>query len=386
VSIGKVLPDSTVSDDDRNNQSLVALSGAILLSAVGSLPLHLFPLIVVAVIADGTFSTVSAGWIATAILLGQLLSSLILPMLNIPSIRAIPAIGAVLLLLLGLVITAQETLWSYYLGWFLVGNSCGILLYLGTVSASNYRHTTFAFSIRLGVVLILAGLMVGILIVSDAADSYRGLLLVLILAFGFICLIGLITYRPVMPPSESAMQNENHRWEGPQLSGLGGLFVLFVGQVGFLAYVFQEAIARGMPLVDSTWSIAGMKFLAGIWLIVWASCNFSGGRHSHFLSLGILIATGIAIASYATNFVIFLVSLLIFEIAFTMLTSRFMAKVAESNRQLAGPWLTATVLLGAACGPPLNGIAIAADLGLYFLLLAVCSSFTPALWTRMYMS
>ena len=386
MSVGEALPNPTVTNDERDNQSIVALCGAILLSTVGSLPLHLFPLIVVSVIADGTFSTASAGWIATATLLGQLLSSSILPILNIHCVRTIPAIGAVLLLLLGLIVTAQETMWSYYLGWFLVGNSCGILLYLGTVSASNYRHTTFAFSMRLGVVLILAGLMVGVLIASNATVSYQSLLMVLILAFGFICLIGLITYRPVMPPSGSAMQNESCRWEGPQRFGLGGLFVLFVGQVGFLAYVFQEAIERGMPLVDSTWSVAGMKFLAGIWLIVLASCNFSGGRHSHFLSLGILIAIGIATASYVTNFAVFLVSLLIFEIAFTMLTSRFMAKLAESNRQLAGPWLTAIVLLGAACGPPLNGIAISSDLGTYFLVLAMGSSFAPALWHRTFMS
>lgn len=369
---------------NRAKQSPIALFGAILLSAAGSLPLHLIPLIVVALTIDGRVSVVGAGWVGSAILLGQLSSSLALPMLKVSVVHRISAFCAVFLLLLGLTITTLAGSISLYLGWCLVGSSCGVLMYLGTVSASHYRRTTFAFSLRLGVVLILAGSTAGGLVGSNALVSYQSFLTTLFLIFGLICAVGLMLYSPTTHDVRVATQGQHHHWHAPQMLGLLALFILFVGQTGFLAYVVQGAVNRGMTLAESTWAIATMKILAGLWLVIVANLRLQTEKKPRFLEFGALLAVGVAIASYTVVPVIFFLSLLSFEIAFNTLSARFQAKVAETNRLLAGLWLTATILLGAACGPPLHGAAIDAGVTYYFLLLAICSAVFPAIWAKAY--
>lgn len=365
-------------------QSPIALFGAILLSAVGSLPLHLIPLIVVTLIIDGRVSVAKAGWVGSAILFGQLLSSLALPMLKISIVHRISAFGAVTLSLLGLAITTLAGSIGLYLGWCLVGSSCGVLMYLGTVSASHYRRTTFAFSLRLGVVLILAGSTASGLVGNNALVSYQSFLTTLFLIFSLICAVGLLLYSPITPDDKPAKQGHDHHWHAPQMMGLIALFILFVGQTGFLAYVVQGAVDRGMTLADSTWAIATMKILAGVWLVIVANLRLQTEKKPRFFEFGALLAIGVAIASYTVVPVIFFLSLLSFEIAFNTLSARFQAKVADTNRLLAGLWLTATILLGAACGPPLHGAAIDAGLTYYFLLLAICSAAIPAIWVKAY--
>ena len=182
------------------DKSLIALIGAIILSAAGSLPLHLIPLILVTLIAGGRVSTAEAGWIASAILLGQLLSSITLPALKITIVRRVLAFGAALLLLAGLSMTTMASSVSLYIGWFLVGGSAGVLMFLGTVSAAHYRNTTFAFSMRLGVVLCLAGSIIAGLLISQALVSNSSLLLALLLIFSLLLTVGLFLYLIIRYP------------------------------------------------------------------------------------------------------------------------------------------------------------------------------------------
>lgn len=369
---------------ERAEQSFLPLLGAILLSAAGSLPLHLTPLILVVLIADGRVSIAGAGWVTSAILAGHVFSSLTLPILKISMMHRISVLCAILILLLGLATTALSDTISIYLGWYLVGVSCGSLMYLGTISASHYRRTTFAFSIRLGLVLILAGAVTSGLLVSDALTSYQTLLTALILTFCVICGIGILFYKPIAFDTQLAAQIDRCRWSTPQITGLISLNILFVGQGGFLAYVIYRASDRGMTLADTTWAIVAMKIVAGVWLASAANFKLRTKQQDRLLEFGVLLAIGVATASYTRDPTIFFLSLLIFEIAFNTLSARFQARIAELNRHLAGQWLTAAVLLGAACGPPLHGVALTTDLAFYFLLLSVCSAILPAIWARKY--
>lgn len=364
-------------------QSRFALFGAILLSAVGSLPLHLLSLTIVSLIVDGRVPIAAAGWVASAILVGQLMSSLTLPFLKISIVSRPLALAATLLLLTGLTTTALNNSASLYLGWWLVGISCGVLMYLGTASAAHYGRTTFAFSLRLGVVLILAGSVASGLLIGNALTSYHSFLTVLFLTFGLISVVGLVLYSPIALDIKTATQGQERRWHTPQITGLLTLYVLFVGLAGFLAYVAQGAIDRGMTFGDTTLAIAAMKILAGIWLIV-ANLRLGANLRQRFLAIGVILAISVALAADTRDPIVFFLSLLSIEITFNTLSARFQAKFAEANRAFAGQWLTGTILLGAACGPPLLGAAIGADLTIFFVLLATGSALLPAIWARAY--
>lgn len=374
----------TLSVEKRGEQSPIALFGAILLSAVGSLPLHLIPLTIVALIADGRVSIAEAGLVASAILLGLVLSSLTLPVLKVSIVPRMSALAAVILLILGLATTLLAGLTSLYLGWCLVGISCGVLMYIGTSSASHYGRTTLAFSLRLGVVMILAGSIAGSLLMSNALASYQSFLTVLFLMFSFISVAGLLLYSPVVLDIKLTTYDQKHRWQAPQATGLLTIYVLFVGQAGFFAYVVQGALDRGMTFAASIAAMATMKVLAGVLLVGVAKLAGRRELRDRFLEIGILLATGVAIASHTRDITSFFLGLLIIEIAFNTLSARLQARVAETNRLFAGQWITATMLLGAACGAPLHGAAISADLSFYFLLLAMGSAILPAIWARAY--
>jgi len=65
------------------NRDVASLVGASVLSGAGSLPLHLAPLIVPVLVIDGRTSVADAGWVATAVLLGQFATALVLPLLDV---------------------------------------------------------------------------------------------------------------------------------------------------------------------------------------------------------------------------------------------------------------------------------------------------------------
>lgn len=369
-------------EQSPHDQTAVALVGALLLSAVGSLPLHLVPIIIVTLIADGRLGTSEAGWVASAILFGQLLTSLALPIFGIVTVRCLPATGISLLLMLGLWMTAVDQATALFAGWFTVGSCAGVLMYLGTNSASHYRNTTFAFSLRLGIVLVLAGGMTAALVLRHSLGSYTSFLTTVSAVFCCLLVVGLFLYRPVLTVARSNTKEVSHHKEGRPLFGFALMFLLFVGQLGFLAYVIQNAIARGMPASEATWAIVAMKITAGVGLFVLALHSKHKRGHDRLLAIGTSLAIVLVMASATNILAVFLVSLLIYEMAFNTLSARFQANLAERDKHLAGRWLTGTILLGAAIGPPMHGAAISADLAIYFLVIAAISAILPGMWVR----
>src|SRR5262245_6145438 len=251
----------------ETREALTPLFGACLLSSVGSLPLHLAPLIVATLIADSRASVAGAGWVPSVMLLGQLSTSLALPILRMHHVGRIPAIVAAILLLIGLGISSSADFARALLGWFLVGQCCGVLMYLGTIAASVSSRLVLAFSLRLAIVLILAGSVSGVLQMSAAFISYNDLWSQLVLILVPILVCGLVMYRPAGESRATIENAPGGTWTGGQLSGLAAIYFLFVGLTGFLAYVVQQALTRGMIFEDMVWSIAAMKVATGIWLL-----------------------------------------------------------------------------------------------------------------------
>ncbi len=360
-----------------------SLIGASLLSAAGSLPLHLMPLIVVTLIADARTSVAQAGWVASSVLIGQLLASLALPVLKIDTVRRRITIAAAFALLLALLATVIEGLALLLIGWALVGACCGLFQYVGTTTASGYFRPVFAFSLRLGIVLVLAGTVAGALQGSNAFASYGSILIVLCAIFGLVLCSGLALYRPGNVQAPRPRQAPPGRSTLSQIAGLGTVFLLFVGQTGFLTYAVQGAVGRGMALADAAWAVAGMKVIAGIALLLLARGGLQEKQRTRFLELGLLLAASLVAIAYAGTPAVFFLGLLGFELGLNILAARLQGKVVEAAPQFAGRWLTGTILLGAAAGPALHGVALGISSANLFLYVAVGSALIPALWASL---
>ncbi len=362
------------------------LLSASLLSAVGSLPLHLMPLIVHVVATGLGISAAKAGWIAFFLLGGQLLTSLLLPLANIHSIGVRTAFFSAVLLLLGLAVSLYNAELVLYIGWFLTGLSCGLFQYLGIYVASNYCRQAFAFTLRLAIVLLLAGVVAAILEIGKALESYGSTVLFLSLSFSIALIVGLSFYKPVESFTTHSPRDSGAAPNGPRYSGLLVVFVLFAGQTGFLAFLVENAVAHGMAVGGTVWSLVGMKLVSGSWLLYAASRTRHQDRKSGFLILGLILSVSILVIYLARSNIIFFFALTCFELTFNTLAAKLQASVARTNPQFVGQRLTAAILFGAACGPPLNGLAISSGLGVYFLLFAIISALLPVVWARRHTS
>jgi hypothetical protein len=353
--------------------------GAGLLSAIGSLPLHLMPLIVAALIADGRMALAEAGWVASAVLLGQLLAALSLPLLGLRIVRRRVAVATILAMLLALFGTLPNSGAGVLLGWFVAGLCCGTLLYLGVTTAAASDRPAPAFALRLGVVMIVAGAVaVSVRMVGDVA-SYGSIIAALTVITAIVAAAGASLYRatPRAVAPRAAAPRGSPRLDG--VTGLAALLVLFVGQTGFFAYAVQAATARGLPLADTALALAAMKLAVGIWLACSAHSRIMR-RSPHLVGAGAMLALGVLVVCGAQQIAAFFVGLLIFELAFNSLSAALQARVVEAAPTLGRDWLTAGILSGAALGPPLNGIMIELGKGDYFIAFAVASALIPALW------
>lgn len=366
----------------RSEEALIPLMGASLLSSVGSLPLHLAPLIVATLISDSRVSLVGAGWLPTVLLLGQLSTSLILPTFGIHNIRRGAAIVTATVFLTGLAISSFDGFEIILLGWFLVGQSCGVLMYLGTIAASQFPRKTFAFSLRLAVVLVLAGTLTCLLQVANSFASYRALLTTLTPIVGLILACGVLLHRPAAKVGQVTVAKDSEQWSTRQLSGLVTIYFFFVSLTGFLAYVVQQALTRGISLPGSVWSMAGMKLIAGLWLLCVALLEVQEERKERFMFLAALLTAGLLAVYFSRSVTTFFLGLVLFEITFNTLSARLQGAVVTERPQFAGPWLTGAILLGAATGPPLHGLAINSGLGDIFVLMTVLAAHAPLIWRR----
>src|SRR5262245_49381781 len=165
---------SFIKDDEAHFSQFL---GASVLSAVGSLPQHIAPLIVIVIIAEGRVSVSEAGWVLSARAFGELLTSIALPALGLVDLRRSISFAASASLLGAFALASAMNFAAVVLGFFIIGGSCGVLKYIGTIAVAGYQHRTFAFVFRLALVLGLAGVTICfLLLLTDAFSSYTMLL------------------------------------------------------------------------------------------------------------------------------------------------------------------------------------------------------------------
>ena len=146
-----------------------------------------------------------------------------------------------------------------------------------------------------------------------------------------ILIVGILLHRPLAKEQTKSESAEGNGWTMRQFSGLATVYLFFVGQTGFLAYVIQQALAREMSLNDTVWSLAAVKFTAGLWLIGIAFFGFKRRQKEHFLYGGIALISAMLTVSYTLSIAVFFVALLVVEVALNTLSAELQSRRSRSK-------------------------------------------------------
>ena len=152
-----ILAGSTSTDELRRTEVI----GACIVSAAGSLPLHLTSFMVALVAAEGRLPVAQAGWISSCFMAGLFASTVGLPLLGVRRVTAVWPLVGVLLLGMALWVGSAYGPGMLLGGWVLIGAVCGLLHFLGSTSAASYHDRHFVFGLRLALVLFAASAVIG---------------------------------------------------------------------------------------------------------------------------------------------------------------------------------------------------------------------------------
>jgi hypothetical protein len=356
--------------------------GASLLSAAASLPLHLMPLLVVALVAESRLPVAQAGLIASAYMLGQMVAALGLPALKFVRLRRSHAAAAVGVLVASVFVSASLYAQAMIACWFVVGAACGALQFLGATAAAAAANRQRAFGLRLAVTLLVSGVAIVAVQLTGGFAGYAFLMVQLGLVFLAITGAGLALYRtpaltPMGTPAVPGLAKPVVRPD--RLLGLVVIFLLFVGQPGFLAYAVQNVQQRGVVLEHLAYAIALCKLAAGLVLLVTVMRPPDQAKDG-LLFPGLVVAVGVLGMAMTSDALSFMLSLLLWELGLNVLSARLQAAVVQDNPGTAGPWLVGAIFLGAAAGPVLHGLAIQARVPMVFAVYASLSALIPVAW------
>jgi hypothetical protein len=379
------LRDASATQVTRANHraALPRLLGASLLSAIGSLPNHIGPIMVVAIVADGRVRVAEAGWVLSASALGELLASLLIPAVGVLHLGRPVALAAGAGLLAALGVSMLPGLAATLSGFLAVGACCGVLKQLGTIAASSYPYRTFAFLLRLALVLALAGIAACALQALEALASWPALLERLALLLLPLLVLGGSLYRPFGEnPPHSAGQARMQACSARSFSGLAVLYLFFAGISGFFAYAAQQAAAKGMAVTDTILSIGAMKIAAAAWLLAAALLVPSKEGRGVGAVETVLLVVALWTVFLGRGIAAFLAGLLLLEVTVNGVSARLQAAIVGADPRSSGRWLNAVILLGIATGPPLYGLAIGAGLETGFLVLISVAVCLPLAWSE----
>lgn len=374
----------------RQFSNNVSLLGASLVSGIGSLVLHLAPFITFALIADSRASVAVAGWVRSLTQFGEIAVTIGLPLLGIMEFRRRAITFTALAFVGGLAMATSREIVVLMVGWLVVGACSGVMKYLGTMAAAKSSRLTYAFSLRLAVVLTLAGLASIYVITADVLRSYNGLLIHIIVFSAIILLIGGLFLNNGSIVNDNAAKQDRRAADAENaslwaVSGLAVLALFFVGVSGVLVYAIHQAVDRGLSLWEVAFAMAGTKLLVGAWLLT--SSYFSSRRDGEMRFLFqalLLISATTAIYLSRDNYVLFL-SLLSWEISVNTLSARLQAAVVSVSPR-ASRWLNLTILVGGAIGPALNGAAISIGHGYAYVIFGAATALAPVFWYGLFRS
>jgi hypothetical protein len=364
---------------DRSRRTEVV--GACIISAAGSLPLHLMSFMVALAAIDGLLPVERAGWINSFFFAGLLAATVALPLLGFKRVTPLWPIVGIFAVIVSLWVGTVRGTTLLLGGWVMVGAVCGALHFLGSTSAASYQDRHFVFGLRLALVLFAAAIVIGGAGLVGGFRSYGDAALVLGIGFTSACFVGLLWYRPPPVPDQAqpttsglvaAAVEDHRRWHG-----LGITALFFAGQPGFAAYAAHLALSHGIEAAGLPAVYAGCKAAGAVVLLKWGSSARSGVPT---LRVGAALAVAVLSMALARDLVVFAVGLLIWEIAVNVQSTRLQATVVAHHPSHSGPWLPAAIAVGAGGGPAIFGALLGHGMGHWFVAYSVLSGLLPAAW------
>jgi len=363
--------------------STSSFRGACILSAVGSLPLHIMPVLVASAILAERLTPAEAGLLATMYLLGQLLITTLLPILSISRLRTSSAVQVCIVLVTIITLSVQISGKMFFLNWFSIGICCGLLTYLGSTAAATVDNKSIAYAVRLGVTLLVSGCTMLVFYNIDKFAGFSQLMGSLAVVVAVLSAVGLWLYKP---PSSSdrkkvsisfdSLFEDNTHW------GLFYLFLFALAQVGFIVFALDSATRRGIGIGDALWAFALCKIIAAGFLFLRRGKKSKyNNLYSTIYSIPFLLIGCFLVASTET-LLLFMLGILLWESSVNLMSSAFQASVVEINPSVGGMYLTSVLLFGSAAGPLINGALISANSQEIFYCLVVFSVFLPLIWDR----
>lgn len=359
-----------------------AVQRGALLSAIGSLPQHLMSVLIALAIADGVLGVERAGWIGAAYIVGMLITTIGLPLFGVASVSRRAAATALLAMSAGAAVAMflqEPSIWLMVASWGAIGAACGTLSLLGSLIAAAQADGRPFLQVRLGSVLLGSAMVLGLAhslgLLTAFSDALRVLVVVPLLG-----LVLLRDYRPATckPGSGDGMYASPTACTAA-VPSLLLLALFFVGQSGFTAFAAYIANTNGLPAAGLPLVYASVK--AGAACVLFAAARRTA-RAGPTLLLSLVLALSVLGMLWSGSSPIFLASLLAWEVAINLQSTRFQAEILRCNPAIGGRWLMACIASGAAAGPVIHGVMLEHKLGLIFAMLSVTSAFVPAMWAR----
>lgn len=346
-------------------------------ASLGAVPLLISPFFVHALVDSGAATNAQAAAIPASIVWGQLITSILLPVIlrEVPRPAFIRAC-LVVALAVSLVTVRQSEIWMLSALFFMLGVCSGIFMYFGTYYAALAEDRQLAFGIRLALTLIISGFatsVLGVNLVSGSGHIMIGLAVAYTIAF-------------VILPASMQLDRRSEPDQSFATNGLSSkllliflVFVFFMGQFGF--YAFQIVVSSIGDFTEAGYvvSIGLPRVVAGVVLF------FVFRRYLKNISAALLFALAccevlaIGVMSQTSYLVLFAIAVCLFEISLNLISSMLQTLVASHVQKLAAKWLTAAILGAVMVGPIFYGFALDAAMPYYAIATTMATCFVPVL-------
>lgn len=355
--------------------------GATLLSAAGSLPLHLAPVLVATVLASRPVTNAQAASLISCIMAGQIAAVLVSTRIRIERINRLAVIGTFAVFFASTLSTPWiDNQLLFNLAWFVAGLVCGLLMQFGIVTAANSRLKLQAFAYRLSFALFFSGVVSSGVLLFGKRPEYGQLIALLGSVMCFIFLVGVTIWKRD-GSSDAPSTSARHVGVTPvDLAGLGLLLLFFAGQTGFLSNAAHFTSQNSVSLGDTAAAL-GISKIAISFVIFAIAIRGSGNSWRQQMVYALFLCGAVILISLQQDFAWIVVGFIIFELCLNLSSAAFMASLSEAFTLKAKNLLLMAILLGVLSGPPLAGHLIDEGLNIVPILLALMTAFLPIVWS-----
>lgn len=365
-----------------------------LLSAAGSLPLHLAPVLVGALTGgEGNWTHAQANLVVSLIMSGMIAASLVAAMLRPVQIRPRHWLLTLTLYVCGTLVAGRgqgsPLIWP---AWFMVGAACGTLVHFGVVVAANAHNAAAGFAWRISVAMLLAGLVMAYVARSDTPPRYLDVTQVLAVTVLVLSVLGMALLPAPAPAGEKqppAGKPKPADTTGPalpapenapsQLFSLVMLFLFFALLVGFLNNAPALAAMNGVDFSTFLMSLAGAKMLIAVGIAT-VFTRPRSNRAFTTIVLGLLTSIAIVLIVNGSHGPVLFLALVAFECGLNIMSPRFSAALSASLETFGRNRLSIAILSGVVAGPVLFGWLVDSDAITMLMLMAMVGAFVPLIW------